>query len=132
MPIVNRIGEFADDMKAWRQWIHAHPELKLDCHETAAFVVEKLREFGVDEIHEGIARSGVVAITDDKRCARTSRECPALSAVSTSLRMRFVSSASDTRRPDGRDGDRGSNAADWASDDCSQRTAHSWKRCEMA
>ena len=64
MPIVNRIGEFADDMKAWRQWIHAHPELKLDCHETAAFVVEKLREFGVDEIHEGIARSGVVAIIE--------------------------------------------------------------------
>ena len=64
MPIVNRIGEFAEDMKAWRRWIHAHPELKLDCHETAAFVVEKLRGFGVDEIHEGIATSGVVAIIE--------------------------------------------------------------------
>ncbi len=62
MPIVNRIGEFADDMKTWRRWIHAHPELKLDCHETAGFVVEKLKAFGVDEIHEGIATSGVVGI----------------------------------------------------------------------
>ncbi|HCQ64104.1 MAG TPA: amidohydrolase [Rhodobacteraceae bacterium] len=64
MPIVNRIGEFAEDMKTWRRWIHAHPELKLDCHETAAFVVEKLKAFGVDEIHEGIATSGVVAIIE--------------------------------------------------------------------
>ncbi len=62
MPVINRIGEFAEEMKEWRRWIHAHPELKLDCHETAAFVVEKLKGFGVDEIHEGIAESGVVAI----------------------------------------------------------------------
>ena len=64
MPIVNRIGEFAEDMKTWRRWIHAHPEVKLDCHETAGFVVEKLKAFGVDEIHEGIATSGVVGIIE--------------------------------------------------------------------
>lgn len=64
MPIVNRIGDFADDMKTWRRWIHAHPELKLDCQETAAFVAGKLRSFGIDEIHEGIATSGVVAIIE--------------------------------------------------------------------
>lgn len=62
MPIINRIAEFHDDMKEWRQHIHANPELLFDCHETAAFVVARLREFGVDEIHEGIAESGVVAI----------------------------------------------------------------------
>ena len=62
MPIVNRIAEFADDMRTWRRHLHQHPELSLDCHQTAAFVTERLREFGVDEIHEGIATSGVVAI----------------------------------------------------------------------
>lgn len=62
MPIINRIAEFHDDMKTWRQHIHANPELRFDCHETAAFVVARLKEFGVDEIHEGIAESGVVAI----------------------------------------------------------------------
>ncbi len=62
MPIINRIAEFHDDMKEWRQHIHANPELLFDCHKTAAFVVARLREFGVDEIHEGIAKSGVVAI----------------------------------------------------------------------
>ena len=39
MPIVNRIAEFGPDMAAWRQHIHAHPELSLACHDTAAFVV---------------------------------------------------------------------------------------------
>jgi hippurate hydrolase len=62
MPIINRIGDFAEDMTAWRRHLHMHPELSLDCHETAAFVVELLRDFRVDEIHEGIAQSGVVAL----------------------------------------------------------------------
>ncbi len=71
MPIVNRIGEFASDMKDWRRWIHAHPELKLDCHRTAGFVVERLKEFGVDEIHDGIATSGVVAIIEGQGAGAT-------------------------------------------------------------
>lgn len=62
MPIINRIGDFAEDMTAWRRHLHMHPELSLDCHKTAAFVVDRLRDFGVDEIHEGIAQSGVVAL----------------------------------------------------------------------
>lgn len=62
MPVLNSIAAYADEMKTWRRHLHAHPELEFDCHETAAFVVERLREFGVDEIHEGIATSGLVAI----------------------------------------------------------------------
>ncbi|GAA6179259.1 M20 aminoacylase family protein [Shimia sp. NS0008-38b] len=62
MPIVNRIADYADEMKTWRRHLHAHPELEFDCFETAAFVAARLREFGVDEIHEGIAKTGVVAI----------------------------------------------------------------------
>ena len=62
MPIINRIAEFHEDMKTWRQHIHANPELTFDCHQTAAFVADRLREFGVDEIHEGIAKTGIVAI----------------------------------------------------------------------
>ena len=62
MPVLNRIAAFADDMKGWRRHLHAHPELKFDCHETAAFITARLTEFGVDEIHPGIAQSGIVAI----------------------------------------------------------------------
>ncbi|MBB5514961.1 hippurate hydrolase [Rubricella aquisinus] len=62
MPVINRIAEFHNDMKEWRQHIHANPELLFECHETAAFVEGKLREFGVDEIVTGMGKTGVVAI----------------------------------------------------------------------
>ncbi|MBW7921915.1 MAG: amidohydrolase [Rubellimicrobium sp.] len=62
MPVINRIAGLAPEMKAWRRHLHAHPELGFDCHATAAFVVERLRAAGVDEIHEGLATSGVVAL----------------------------------------------------------------------
>lgn len=64
MPVLNRIAEFSDDMIAWRRHLHRHPELGFDCHGTAAFVAERLRDFGVDEIHGGIGQSGIVAIID--------------------------------------------------------------------
>ncbi|MBC7157185.1 MAG: amidohydrolase [Rhodobacteraceae bacterium] len=62
MPVLNRIADFAPEMEAWRRHLHAHPELQFDCHATAAFVAERLRDFGVDEIHEGLATSGLVAL----------------------------------------------------------------------
>lgn len=64
MPVVNRINAFAEDMTAWRRHLHGIPELAFDCHETAAFVAERLRAFGVDELHEGIATTGIVAIIE--------------------------------------------------------------------
>jgi len=62
MPVINSIAAMADEMAGWRKHLHQHPELSFDCHQTAAFVADKLRTFGVDEIHEGIATSGIVAI----------------------------------------------------------------------
>ncbi len=62
MAVINRIAGFADDMTAWRRHLHQNPELGLDCYDTAQFVVARLREMGVDEIHEGIARTGIVAV----------------------------------------------------------------------
>ncbi len=62
MPVLNRIADYAADMEGWRKHLHMHPELAFDCHETAAFVAARLRDFGVDEVHEGIATSGIVAL----------------------------------------------------------------------
>jgi hippurate hydrolase len=62
MPVVNRIAEFAEDMTTWRRYLHQIPELEFDLPKTSAFVAERLREIGVDELHEGIATSGMVAI----------------------------------------------------------------------
>ncbi len=66
MPIINRIADYAMDMTAWRRHLHTIPELQFACHQTAAFVAERLRDFGVDEIHEGIAQTGIVAIINGR------------------------------------------------------------------
>ncbi|MGR3460909.1 MAG: amidohydrolase [Roseovarius sp.] len=71
MASINRIAGFAEEMTAWRRHLHAHPELGLDCFETAEFVVEKLREFGVDRIETGVARSGVVAVIEGRSPGRS-------------------------------------------------------------
>ncbi|MCU0831710.1 MAG: M20 family metallopeptidase [Rhizobiaceae bacterium] len=62
MPIKNRIAEMQPEIAAWRQDIHAHPELLFDTHRTSALVADKLREFGCDEVVTGIGRTGVVGV----------------------------------------------------------------------
>jgi len=62
MPVLNRIASYAEDMKGWRRHLHQYPELAFDCHQTAAWIVARLREIGVDEIHAGIATTGIVAL----------------------------------------------------------------------
>ncbi|CUH36229.1 putative hydrolase YxeP [Jannaschia seosinensis] len=64
MPVINSIAAMEPEMREWRRWLHRHPELGFDLPETARFVAEKLRAFGVDEVHEGIAQSGIVAIIE--------------------------------------------------------------------
>ena len=71
MPIINRIANFAEDMNQWRQELHSNPELKFDCYETASFIVERLKEFGINEIHTGIAKTGIVAIINGKKDGET-------------------------------------------------------------
>lgn len=62
MPVLNSIAESAAEMTAWRRHIHQNPEIGLDCEKTATFVAERLRAFGVDELHEGLGRTGLVAL----------------------------------------------------------------------
>ncbi|WP_372624070.1 M20 aminoacylase family protein [Falsiroseomonas sp.] len=62
MPVVNRIAEFHPEMTAWRRDFHEHPELGFEEVRTSGIVAQKLREFGVDEVHTGIARTGVVGV----------------------------------------------------------------------
>ena len=62
MPVKNSIAEMHQEITGWRRHIHENPELMFDVHETAAFVQERLKEFGVDEITPGIGKTGVVAV----------------------------------------------------------------------
>src|SRR5689334_21346570 len=47
-------------MTAWRRDLHAHPEFGFEEKRTAAFVAAKLREFGLDDVAEGVGGTGVV------------------------------------------------------------------------
>ena len=69
MPIVNRVADLQPDIQAWRRDIHQHPELLYDVHRTAAFVAERLREFGCDEVVTGIGQTGVVGVIKGKKPA---------------------------------------------------------------
>lgn len=62
MPIVNRVADLQPDIQAWRRDIHQHPELLYDVHRTAAFVADRLREFGCDEVVTGVGQTGVVGV----------------------------------------------------------------------
>lgn len=62
MPVINRIAEWQHELTAWRRQLHSHPELAFEEVATAALVAERLRAFGVDEVHTGIARTGVVGV----------------------------------------------------------------------
>ncbi|MGC4366775.1 M20 aminoacylase family protein [Hydrogenophaga sp. R2] len=55
------IAAFHPELTALRRELHAHPELGFEEHYTARRVVETLKVCGVDEIHTGIGRTGVVA-----------------------------------------------------------------------
>ncbi|MCO5162179.1 MAG: M20 family metallopeptidase [Mesorhizobium sp.] len=62
MPILNRAAELQNEVAAWRQDLHRHPELNFDVFRTAAFVKERLEEFGCDEVVTGLGKTGVVGI----------------------------------------------------------------------
>ena len=70
MPIKNRLAEMHAEMTAWRRDIHEHPELMYDTNRTSALVAQKLREFGCDEVVEGIGRTGVVGMIKGKTDTR--------------------------------------------------------------
>ena len=62
MAVKNRIADMLPEITAWRQDFHAHPELLFEVQRTAGRVAELCREFGCDEVVEGIGRTGVVAV----------------------------------------------------------------------
>jgi amidohydrolase len=70
MPIINRIGEYQDEMTEWRRTLHQHPETAFEEVWTSGYIAERLETLGLDEIHRGIAKTGIVAVLrngDSKR-----------------------------------------------------------------
>lgn len=66
MPIKNRFAQMQDEITGWRRHLHENPELLFDTPKTSAFITEKLKEFGCDEVVGEIGRTGVVAVIKGK------------------------------------------------------------------
>src|SRR5215472_4566605 len=61
MHVPHLINLLHSEMTAWRQDLHAHPELGFEEHRTSEFVAGKLAEFGC-EVHRNIGKTGVVGV----------------------------------------------------------------------
>lgn len=106
--IDSRLEPYIADITAWRRDIHQHPELQYDVHRTAALVAEKLHSFGVDEVVEGVGRTGVVGVIKGK--ATSSNKCVGLRADMDALpivedtRLDYASKVSGKMHACGHDG----------------------------
>ena len=60
--VYQRLAAWHGELTAFRRDLHAHPELGFEEKRTAERVTEALRVCGVDEVHSGIGKTGVVAV----------------------------------------------------------------------
>ena len=66
-PVFARIAQFHPELTALRRDLHAHPELGFEEVYTSARVVEALKLCGVDAIHTGLGKTGVVALVHGRK-----------------------------------------------------------------
>ena len=66
MGILPIIADSTDELTAIFKDLHAHPEIGFQEKRTAAIVAQKLRDYGVDEVHEGVGITGVVGLIKGK------------------------------------------------------------------
>lgn len=59
--LIPELVEWQNEMTQWRRHLHRHPETAFEEFETAKFVADKLRAFGI-EVHSGLAGTGVVGV----------------------------------------------------------------------
>lgn len=85
------------EMTEWRRHLHANPEFGFEEMATSAFVAAKLREFGLDDVAEGVGGTGVVGTL--KR--GTSNRAVALRADMDALRITEQGTPAYRSRNDG-------------------------------
>ena len=61
-PAVASIRAFHSDLITLRREFHQNPEIGFEEHFTSALVARELERYGVDEIHRGLGKTGVVAV----------------------------------------------------------------------
>ena len=66
MGILPIIADSTEELTEIFKDFHAHPEIGFTETRTSAIVAEKLRAYGVDEVHTGIGKTGVVGLIRGK------------------------------------------------------------------
>ena len=64
------------EMRVRRRYLHANPEFGFEEKDTASFVADRLRSFGVDEVVQGVGGTGVVGPSDAAQAIGVSRSVP--------------------------------------------------------
>jgi amidohydrolase len=100
MATINRFADLHDEITAWRRDLHEHPELLFDTHRTSGVVAQKLKEFGCDEVVEGIGRTGVVGVIHGK--TNKSGKVIALRADMDALPIHETSGVEHSSKTDGK------------------------------
>tara|TARA_B100000575_G_C23121518_1_gene649111 strand:- start:1184 stop:1504 length:321 start_codon:yes stop_codon:yes gene_type:complete len=62
MKILPEISAISTDLEEIYKDLHSHPELGFEKVRTSEIVQKKLEEYGVDEIHKNIGKTGVIAV----------------------------------------------------------------------
>lgn len=58
--LVDELTLLQKELTGWRHTLHQMPEIGFCEHETSAYVVDQLEELGLDDVHQGLAGTGVV------------------------------------------------------------------------
>ena len=67
------ITQFHPELTAFRRDLHAHPELGFEEIYTSGRVAEALKLCGVDEVHTGIGKTGVVGVIKGRQTVKVDR-----------------------------------------------------------
>ena len=59
MTLSNTLEQLHSEMRQWRQHLHRFPETAFEETQTAEFIADKLKSFGL-EVHQGLGKTGVV------------------------------------------------------------------------
>ncbi|WP_274426373.1 M20 aminoacylase family protein [Chelativorans sp. YIM 93263] len=66
MPVLPKIADYAEELTAIRRDFHANPEIGFEEERTSGIVADLLKSWGVDEVHTGIGKTGVVGVIKGK------------------------------------------------------------------
>lgn len=98
--VLAEVLQLQQEAVSLRRWFHANAELSYQEFDTAKKIVEALRSFGIQEIYEGIGKTGVVAVIRGQSTTETATEtaaehnCIALRADMDALPITEVSEVS--------------------------------------